>query len=87
MGTKIKYEPPFAKDLSCWSASGQSGTGGGEEPLGTCSNGYYPYADCSAGTDVGGTSQCIAGPSPDSGDQCRPWGSQADSNCSGGGYQ
>ncbi len=73
------YVPPRIFDLGGSSVEGQEG------PLGFCGVGYYPYAACNAGADVDEGS-CDGGGSP-TGYQCRPFGSGADSVCSGGGYQ
>jgi len=57
------YQPPRARDLSAFSASGLV-------PLGLCDNGPFPYYDCVTGPVfaeecVGGsnvdTSECITG--------------------------
>lgn len=77
---KPLYEPPRGVDLSSQSVNGQ------DKPLGVCSDGFYPYSGCDTGTDVAGGS-CEGGTAPDTGVQCRPWGSTADSDCTGGGYQ
>lgn len=88
---KRRYEPPRAIDLSALSANGQV-----VDPLGVCSSpGYYPYELCHDGDDyattpceIGGTPShgCEFGNAP-SGTQCSPYGSTADSQCTGGWYQ
>jgi hypothetical protein len=75
---KRQYVPPRIENLL-----GSSAQGGQTE--GICGVGYYPYAECGAGADVAGAG-CGNGGSP-SGYQCRPFGTAADSNCGGGGYQ
>lgn len=79
---RLSYEPPRARDLTGLSVSGQ-------EPLGTCTTGWYPYASCNQGTDDGTVPfPCNPqGSIPDTGLQCRPFGTTADSVCSGGGFQ
>jgi hypothetical protein len=47
MAKKQTYEPPVARDLSAFSASGQM-------PLGNCTDGGKPYETCQSGTSPSG---------------------------------
>lgn len=80
---KKKYEAPSSVDLSGLTAIGDDEN----KPLGTCTNGFYPYSGCNQGADVNEGSCTPTGTVPDTGNQCRPFGTTADSDCSGGGYQ
>lgn len=70
------YVPPRVIDLSASSVDGQ-------DPLGTCSNGTYPYSGCNSGQIVG-VSDCTVGNQVDDYPQCRS-GSWAHSACLSGG--
>ena len=56
----MRYERPQVMDLSARSVDGQ-------EPLGQCMTGGYPYSTCTTGPAVGGTPSCNAGVYPFSG--------------------
>lgn len=53
------YQPPYAQDLSGFSANGQV------QPTGICYDGGAPYTSCTIGEDVGLGSCTPTGSSPE----------------------
>ena len=88
MKKRLNYESPIAVELAAFGANGQD-----VGPLGICTNGYYPFANCAIGEHYGsqpcdagsypGGSNCETGNTP-TGNQCSPVGSVADNTCQTG---
>ena len=79
MTEKATYEPPRARSLTATTATGQ-------EPLGICTTGYYPYVGCNTGAHLGVGQGCAPGSVPDFGDECFPLGTTATNDCTAGLY-
>jgi len=75
--TRRVYEAPLARDLSAVGVDGQ-------EPLGSCEDGLFPYTGCTAGEIVGEPACTPVGLEVGKYPQCRT-GSRASSACLTGG--
>jgi len=83
------YQPPYAQDLSGFSANGQE-----VKPMGECTAGPTPYYNCTTGPAF--ESSCVGGTAPDTSHcdvggyhtspTCNP-GSSAATICISGGAQ
>jgi len=69
------YQPPYAQDLSGFSANGQV------QPMGVCKAGTSPFYNCTAGPSFLGT--CGPGTAPDT-SNCIGGGYHAEPSCGSG---